>query len=119
MTAKYPPTLLIHGTADTDVPYVESKNMAAKLVEAGVTHEFITVDWGRPRAVGSEAGAGGGDRPAGRRLCQDPYLIETIATLKVGDRVRVGWYCDRRKRAAKVRVIAPAPKAKAKETPSA
>ena len=44
VTAKYPPTLLIHGTADTDVPYVESKNMAAKLVEAGVTHEFITVD---------------------------------------------------------------------------
>jgi acetyl esterase/lipase len=43
VTAKYPPTLLIHGTEDTDVPYAESKNMAAKLAEFGVGHEFITV----------------------------------------------------------------------------
>ena len=43
VTPKYPPTLLIHGTEDTDVPYAESKNMAAKLAEAGVVHEFITV----------------------------------------------------------------------------
>ncbi len=43
VTAKYPPTFLIHGTEDTDVPYAESRNMAAKLVESGVTHEFITV----------------------------------------------------------------------------
>ena len=43
MTAKYPPTFLIHGTEDTDVPYAESKNMAARLAEAGVAHEFITV----------------------------------------------------------------------------
>jgi acetyl esterase/lipase len=39
----YPPTLLIHGTADTDVPYAESKAMAARLAEVGVEHEFITV----------------------------------------------------------------------------
>ena len=43
VTPKYPPTYLIHGTDDTDVPYVESKNMAAKLSASGVTHEFITV----------------------------------------------------------------------------
>jgi acetyl esterase/lipase len=43
VTAKYPPTFLIHGTEDTDVPYAESKNMAAKLAEAGVKHELITV----------------------------------------------------------------------------
>ncbi len=43
VTAKYPPTLLIHGTDDTDVPYSESKNMADKLAEAGVRHELITV----------------------------------------------------------------------------
>jgi acetyl esterase/lipase len=43
VTAKYPPTYLIHGTEDTDVPYAESKNMAAKLAAAGVAHEFITV----------------------------------------------------------------------------
>jgi acetyl esterase/lipase len=43
VTKAYPPTLLIHGTADTDVPYAESKAMAAKLAEVGVAHEFITV----------------------------------------------------------------------------
>ena len=43
VTAKYPPTMLIHGTGDTDVPYAESKNMAAKLAESKVKHEFITV----------------------------------------------------------------------------
>ena len=43
VTAKYPPTILIHGTDDTDVPYAESKNMAAKLAESDVEHEFITV----------------------------------------------------------------------------
>jgi acetyl esterase/lipase len=43
VTAQYPPTILIHGTADTDVPYDESRNMAAKLKQAGVAHEFLTV----------------------------------------------------------------------------
>jgi acetyl esterase/lipase len=43
VTAKYPPTLLIHGTEDTDVPYSESKNMAEKLARAGVRYELITV----------------------------------------------------------------------------
>jgi dipeptidyl aminopeptidase/acylaminoacyl peptidase len=43
VTAKYPPTFLIHGTADTDVPYAESENMANRLKEAGVEHEFVTV----------------------------------------------------------------------------
>jgi acetyl esterase/lipase len=43
VTAKYPPTFLIHGTEDTDVPYAESKNMAARLKECGVEHELVTV----------------------------------------------------------------------------
>ncbi len=43
VTAKYPPTFLVHGTDDTDVPYAESKNMAARLAESGVAHELITV----------------------------------------------------------------------------
>ena len=43
VTSEYPPTLLIHGTVDTDVPYSLSKDMAAKLASAGVNHEFITV----------------------------------------------------------------------------
>jgi len=44
VTAKYPPTMLIHGTADTDVPYSLSQDMDAKLGKAGVVHEFITVE---------------------------------------------------------------------------
>ncbi len=43
VTAQYPPTILVHGTADTDVPYDESRNMAARLKQAGVVHEFLTV----------------------------------------------------------------------------
>jgi acetyl esterase/lipase len=44
VTAKYPPTMLIHGSADTDVPYSLSKDMDAKLGKAGTVHEFITVE---------------------------------------------------------------------------
>jgi len=44
VAAKYPPTMLIHGTADTDVPYSLSKDMDAKLSKAGVVHDFITVE---------------------------------------------------------------------------
>jgi acetyl esterase/lipase len=44
VTAAYPPTMLIHGTADTDVPYSLSKDMAATLRKTGVAHEFITVE---------------------------------------------------------------------------
>ena len=43
ITKAYPPTLLIHGTADTDVPYAESKAMFARLADAGVAHELLTV----------------------------------------------------------------------------
>ena len=43
ITPQYPPTLLIHGTADTDVPYELSANMAKELARHGVTHELITV----------------------------------------------------------------------------
>jgi acetyl esterase/lipase len=43
VTRKYPPTMLVHGTADTDVPYEQSKLMAERLRDVGVTHEFVTV----------------------------------------------------------------------------
>ncbi len=58
VTIAYPPTLLIHGTADTDVPYAESKTMAAALAGAGVEHEFITV----PGAGHGLAGATGEEK---------------------------------------------------------
>jgi len=46
VTANYPPTLLLHGNQDTDVPYAESVAMAAALARHGVEHELITVEEG-------------------------------------------------------------------------
>jgi dipeptidyl aminopeptidase/acylaminoacyl peptidase len=43
VTPDYPPTMLLHGTADTDVPYQLSAAMAGALTRAGVSHEFATV----------------------------------------------------------------------------
>jgi dipeptidyl aminopeptidase/acylaminoacyl peptidase len=39
----YPATILVHGTADTDVPYEQSVIMEQLLTEAGVEHEFLTI----------------------------------------------------------------------------
>ena len=43
VTKDYPPTLLIHGTKDTDVPYALSVQMDKELTSKGVGHEFITI----------------------------------------------------------------------------
>ena len=42
VTADYPPTLLVHGEKDTDVPCEQSRIMAARLKDAGVEHELAT-----------------------------------------------------------------------------
>ncbi len=39
----YPPTLLLHGDKDTDVPYSKSSDMAKALTETGVENELITI----------------------------------------------------------------------------
>ena len=46
VSAKYPPTVLIHGTADTDVPYEESDAMDKALTHFNVPHKFISVPGG-------------------------------------------------------------------------
>src|SRR5262249_3984428 len=46
VSAKYPPTMLIHGTRDTDVPYELSRDMARELSRKGVEHELITIPEG-------------------------------------------------------------------------
>ncbi len=37
---------MVHGTADTDVPYQESADMDAALKAQGVPHELITISGG-------------------------------------------------------------------------
>jgi acetyl esterase/lipase len=39
----YPPTLLLHGDQDTDVPYPQSVLMAQELSRQGIEHELITI----------------------------------------------------------------------------
>lgn len=54
VTSSYPPTLMIHGSEDTDVPYEQSAMMAEQFKAHGVEHELITIE-------GGEHGLGGGD----------------------------------------------------------
>jgi acetyl esterase/lipase len=54
VTSDYPPTLMIHGTADTDVPYEEATMFCEELERHGVPHRLITIEQG-------EHGLGGGD----------------------------------------------------------
>ena len=46
ITKDYPPTLLLHGDLDTDVPHQQSVDMSVALAQAGVDHEFISVPGG-------------------------------------------------------------------------
>jgi acetyl esterase/lipase len=46
VTKDYPPTLLLHGDNDTDVPHQQSVDMAAELKKHGVVHEFISIKGG-------------------------------------------------------------------------
>jgi len=55
VSADFPPTLLIHGTEDTDVPYELSASMAKELARQKVPHELVTVK-------GAGHGLSGGDK---------------------------------------------------------
>jgi acetyl esterase/lipase len=42
VTPRYPPTMLLHGRADTDVPFAAAERMAAALEMQGVPYEFVS-----------------------------------------------------------------------------
>jgi acetyl esterase/lipase len=46
VTSDYPPTMLLHGDMDTDVPYQQSADMARELDRAAVAHELVTIPGG-------------------------------------------------------------------------
>ena len=62
VTADYPPTILVHGTEDTDVPHEQSVLMAREFERAGVKHNFVSVP-----------GAGHGLGPGDKELVKDAY----------------------------------------------
>jgi len=55
VSSEYPPTLMVHGTEDTDVPYELSAAMEKELARNKVPHELVTVR-------GAGHGLSGGDR---------------------------------------------------------
>jgi acetyl esterase/lipase len=54
VTKEYPPTLLIHGTEDTDVPYEQSVLMAEQFEKHGVEHELISIAGGEHDLEGGD-----------------------------------------------------------------
>jgi acetyl esterase/lipase len=54
VSADHPPTLLIHGADDTDVPRERSVEMAAALRKAGVEHGLISVEGAEHGLVGAD-----------------------------------------------------------------
>ena len=61
---KYPPTLLLHGDKDTDVPFELSVQMAEALKKHGVRHELIRMEG---RGHGFDMGDGGLNDPENRK----------------------------------------------------
>ena len=74
VTKRYPPTLMIHGTEDTDVPHEQSLIMARQFKKHGVTHRLISVQ-------GGEHGLGGG-KPADIRAAHASMLPFVLKHMK-------------------------------------
>jgi acetyl esterase/lipase len=68
VTRDYPPTFLVHGEADTDVPHEQSVMMARELKRAGVVHKLVSV----PKA---EHGLAGGDKALVEKSNRDAFAF--------------------------------------------
>lgn len=56
VAADYPPTVLIHGTADTDVPFELSRMMAQEFQKHGVAYQFHEIAHGEHGLAGADRG---------------------------------------------------------------
>ena len=56
VTEDWPPTLLIHGTRDTDVPHEQSAMMANEFSNHGVDHQLISIKDGEHGLAGADQG---------------------------------------------------------------
>lgn len=74
VTKDWPPTLMIHGTADTDVPFEQSKMMAREFAKHEVDYTLVPIESG-------EHGLGGGDPEKIEQAYQqmEEFLDETLA----------------------------------------
>jgi acetyl esterase/lipase len=54
VTADYPPTLMIHGTKDTDVPYGQSVMMRTELQKHRTDHKLVSVENGEHGLAGAD-----------------------------------------------------------------
>src|SRR5256886_2459601 len=68
VTSEYPPTVLIHGTADTDVPFEQSELMAAEFKKQNIPFQFH-------RIANAEHGLSGGDRAEIQKAERDAFAF--------------------------------------------
>ena len=54
VTSEYPPTLMVHGELDTDVPYEQSVMMAAEFKRHNVEHRLINIPGGEHGLAGAD-----------------------------------------------------------------
>lgn len=57
VTPDFPPTMLVHGTSDTDVPYEQSELMAEQFRKHGVRHELMTFEGAEHGLAGAGSSA--------------------------------------------------------------
>lgn len=54
VTADYPPTYILHGREDTDIPYAVAEQMAAELARHGVEHRLVGIPGGEHGYAGAD-----------------------------------------------------------------
>jgi dipeptidyl aminopeptidase/acylaminoacyl peptidase len=54
VTPAYPPTFLMHGREDSDVPYAVAEQMAAELARHGVEHRLVGIEGGEHGYQGAD-----------------------------------------------------------------